>query len=267
MRKRIRAAFCAALAMPAVSAFAVPNQIAWPAGTQNFEDMALGDSATTIDNWVVVNTSANQPDFTIVATDNVNGGASVGHAPGSTKWLRVADVDAANIQNRFYGAFVNAPAVPGEYTWTFWVNLETAAPSSGGNTLPKIVIQHNVSATPTNVWGIQFDDTAASLAVLNAAAGTVASTPFYTIAGGTGVGSWVRIDLTADFVGGTVSAAANSGTPVSLPIAPTGALDPTTFRFCYRGEGTGNAARILVDDVSFSGQFATSGVDGWGFYE
>jgi len=266
MRTSFRNALCAAMMAP-TAAFAVPNQIAWPSGTQDFEDMALGDAITTITDWVVVNTSATQSDFAIVATDNVNGGASTGHAPGSTKWLRSTDIDGAAVQNRFYSAFVMAPAVPSEYTWTFWVNLENTPPTTSGNTLPKLTVQHPVSGTPTNLWGVQFDSASASLAVLNAAGGTVASTPMYAISGGTGVGSWVRIDLTVDLAGGTVSAATNSGTPVSLPIAPAGTVDLTSFRLCYRGEGTGNVQRLLLDDVAFSGQFATSGVDAWGFYE
>lgn len=268
MRKRLCSATFAALIGAASVAFAAPNQIVWPSGTQTFEDMALGDDVTTITSWVVVDTSVTATDYTIVATDNVNGGASTGHAAGSTKWLRVTDIDGTAVQNRFYSAFVAAPSNPASYVWTFWVNLETAPPATGvGVTLPKLVIQHPVSGTPANLWGIEFDSAAASLSVLNAAGGTVASTPLYSIAGPTAVGSWVRIDLTVDFQANTVSAAANSGSPVSLPIAPAGTVDLTQFRFCYRGEGAGNVQRMLVDDVGFTATLPASGVDAWSIYQ
>ena len=63
-------------------------------------------------------------------------------------------------------------------------------------------------------------------------------------------GVWTKVTLAVDFGAGTVSADLNGGTPVSSAIAPSAVVDPSRLRFCYRGEGEGNIATLLLDDMT-----------------
>lgn len=219
-------------------------EVQYPEGTQDFESMSVGDDVTTLFDWVVVNNSAPASQFEVLAANDVLGNVQVHNL--STRWLRVDDQDGTDVQNRFYSPPIIAPSDQ-DYAWTFYVNLE-AMPPGGAGTKPKIVIQH-LAPSFANVWGIEFLDTGARL-IVTGPGGVAASTPLYTIAGSTGIGEWVRIRLAVDFTNNLVSAQANNAAPVSLPISPAPALDKKMFRFCYRGEGPGNVARMLIDDIT-----------------
>ncbi|MEK6676551.1 MAG: hypothetical protein AABZ47_12975 [Planctomycetota bacterium] len=227
-----------------MAASLVQAEVGYPSGIQDFESMAVGNGVLTLPSWVVVNTSANPADFTVVAADDFD--SMIQPRGTSTRWLRVRDVDAANVQNRFYSPGIVAPSTL-DYKWVFWVNLETIAPG-GTATKPKLVIQHRDGANNyANAWGIEFTDTTANLAVLGIG-GTPASTPLYTIASPNGLNDWVKLQLDVLFSEGIIEARFNNSSPVSLPINLNG--NPQEFRFCYRGEGTGNVMTMLVDDVS-----------------
>lgn len=217
-------------------------QIVYPGGTEDFESMTLGADVTAIPDWIVVNTSVPLSNFTVVAANDVLGVVTPRGA--STQWLRVDDVDAADVQNRFYSGALQAPMAL-DYKWTFFINLETIPPG-GTDVKPKLTIQH-FGAGFANAWGIEFTDIGANLIVL-ANGGTPGSVPLYALGPGTGVGDWVKLELIVHFDTNTVSASANDGPLASLPINLID--DPKIFRFCYRGEGTGNIVRMLVDDVS-----------------
>jgi len=233
----------------AVGLSTVRAEVGYPQGIQDFEALTVGqDLATALPSWVIVNTSAPLSNHTIVVSNEVMGDCR--RRCDSTQWLRSTDIDGGNVQNRFY----SPPIVKqGEnlYRWTFYVNLENTPPG-GASTKPKFTIQHRDGASVfQNAWGIEFTDTGANLRVLGVApgiGGVDASMPLYPISGATGVGAWVKLDLVVDFGGNTVSGSANNGTPVSLPINLNGNEDQ--FRFCYRGEGTGNIQTLLLDDVS-----------------
>ena len=232
----------------AISAVTVAyGDVQYPSGTQDFEALPVGIGIDAgLPPWFTVNTSAPPSLYTVVGADDVLGSQTP--RGSSTRWLRVSDTDAANIQNRFYSGTIVAPAVE-NYAWTFWVNLE-ALPPGGGATKPKLVIQHNDAGGFANAWGIEFTSTGANLIVLGIG-GTAASTPLYSISSPTGIGDWVQIRLSVIFQNNTVSASVNGASTVSLPINLVGTADKKVFRFCYRGEGTGNANTMLVDDVSF----------------
>ncbi len=214
-----------------------------PMGTDNFENMSLGDEVIAITDWVIVNSSAQPGIFTVRAVNDVLG--SVTPRNGSTRWLRIRDQEAGAEQNRFYSPNIN-PASTSNYTWTFFVNIEETPPTAGAANRPQLTIQHDNGGF-ANAWGVEFSSTGADL-IVTGIGGAASSTPIYSLSSPTGLGDWVKIDLTADFGAGTVSASVNDAAAGSLPISLTG--DSALFRFCYRGEGTDNVNTMLLDDVS-----------------
>lgn len=217
-------------------------QIAFPGGVEDFEALGVGDDVSLIPDWFTVNTSANPLDYTVLAADDVL--SVVGPRGASTRWLRVTDVDASDVQNRFYSGNVVAPSAL-DYKWTFYVNLETVPPGAGAGK-PRLTIQH-LAPSFANVWGIEFADTGASLIVIGNG-GPAGSAPLYSLASPTDVGDWVKLEMWVAFSTNTIAASVNDGPVVSLPINLIG--DPNTYRFCYRGEGPGNAVTMLIDDVT-----------------
>lgn len=214
----------------------VTAQVAFPEGTQDWESMNVGESIFILD-WVIVNGSVPAGQFTIVAADDPF------PPPGlaSSRWVRVTDIDGGDVQNRFYSPPVVAPTTL-PYHWTFHVLLE-ATPPGGGSAKPRFTIQHFDGNGFSNAWGIEISDASTDL-VVTGVGGTGASA---ALGGPLPLNTWVRLDLSVDFVQGTVSGSIDGGSSVSLPIALN--ADATALRFCYRGEGTGNVVNMLVDDV------------------
>lgn len=236
-----------AFALVSVAAPFTRADVQYPSGTQDFEAMTVGEGIDTgLPPWFTVNTSSPLSLYTVVAADDVLGSQTP--RGSSTKWLRVSDADSANVQNRFYSGAIVGPTVQ-DYAWTFYVNLE-ATPPGAGATKPKLTIQHSDTAGFANAWGIDFTDAGANLIVLGIG-GTAASSPIYSLSSPTGLGEWVKIRLEVSFVNNTVSASVNDGPDVTLPINLSATADKKVFRFCYRGEGTGNFNLMLIDDVSF----------------
>jgi len=222
----------------------VPNSLNASGGTQHFENVLLGDQVTAIENWVIVNTSAGPGMFTVRAVNDVLGDATP--RGGSTQWLRVRDQDIGNVQNRFYSSTITT-AAPQNYSWTFFVNIEEP-PGAGAATNPRLVIQHDDGGFQ-NAWGIELDDVGASL-IVTSAGGTPASVPLFAYGPGTDIGDWIEVQLSVNFMMLTVSARINDGVAEALPIAPGGGFQKEAYRFCYRGEGTGNGATLLIDDIT-----------------
>lgn len=235
--------------------------IEFPSGIEDFESFPLGTNAGSIPDWVVVNDTPATATFTVA--NDVNG--SVTPRGASTQWLRVNDTEAGNVQNRFYSGAVIANVDPDSYGWVFYVNHEIAPPAGAG-TKPKLTIQHfdNGPGAFANSWGIEFTDTGANLIVLGNG-GPASSTPLYALASPTGIGDWIRLELNVDFQTNLVSAEVNNGAPVSLPISLAATADKKVQRFCYRGEGTNNTNRMLVDDIEvFVVTAAVPAVSTWG---
>ncbi len=223
----------------------VETSLAAPSGAEAFESVSLGDEVTALTGWLKVDTSL-PGRFTVRAVNDVAGVTGPRPGSASTRWLRVRDQDDGAVQNRFYS---NTITTGGDfnYTWTFWINLEETPPG-GADGKPRIVVQH-IDGGFQNAWGVEFTATGANV-VVTGAGGPEASAPLYALASPTGIGDWVKLELSVDFAGATVSASANDGPPVALNIAPSVTFDRGTFRFCYRGEGIGNINTMLVDDVS-----------------
>ena len=219
----------------------VAKALVYPSGKQDFEGMSLGDEIIAITEWVITNSSLTSGIFTVRSVNDVLG--VVGPRGASTRWLRMRDQDAADVQNRFYSPTI-VSAGDFDYKWTYWVNLEQMPPG-GAAVKTRIVVQH-LDGGFSNAWGIEFTATGANLVVVGIG-GTPASAPLYAISSPTGVGDWVKLEIAVDFTANTVSASVNDVPTASLAISLTGSKD--TFRWCYRGEGTGNVMTMLVDDV------------------
>lgn len=218
----------------------------WPGATEDFEGMSLGDTAAALTGWVVVDSSLPGV-FTIRSAADTYGGG--GTAPsGSARWLRINDSDGGNVQNRFYSPTVVAPAAPVSYAWTWYVNLEEPLAAGAAN-YPRMVIQH-IDGGFVNAWGVEFTDSAINLVVI-APAG--AATPSTTPAEVALTNQWVKLTLTVNFATAQVALSVNNQVPVTAAIAPGATLDRSQFRFCFRGEGTDNSCKLLLDDVSFTG--------------
>ncbi len=228
----------------------IPSVLAFPGATQDFESMSLGDEIIAIQNWPVVNTA--QPgEFAVRSVDDV---AGVRTPRGdSTRWIRIHDQDASDNQNRFYGPFVDAPSTA-NYSWRFWINVERTPPDpavrGGLVSNPRFTIQHRINGGGVvNTWGIEYDSNSAYLIVTDQG-GNPDRIALFNLNSPTGVGDWVQVELFVDFDLGEVLASVNGGAPAVLPINPDANVDPTSHRFCYRGEGVGNIGTFLVDDVT-----------------
>lgn len=224
----------------------VASTLAFPAGTQDFESVQLGDEVIAIDGWTITNTSTTTGIFTARVVSDLLG--TVGPRPGSSsaRWLRIRDQDDGDVQNRFYTVPIVTPD-PRNYRWSFFVNLEEEPPD-GAVTMPRLMVQHRDGAF-VSAWGIEFTAAGANLIVTDLG-GTPASAALYALAAPTGIGDWVGLELAVDLDAQTVAASVNGEAPVSLPIDLAPGADPQEFRFCYRGEGAGNVNTMLLDDVS-----------------
>jgi len=246
MRTSFRSGTGLGVLLCALSQTAAFAEVGYPSGSQNFESMALGADVATLPGWVRVPPMP-AAGFAVTAANDVLG--NVMPRDGSTKWLRVADTDGSAAQNRFYTPGVVAP-VDSDYMWTFYVNLEAVPPAPADpGSKPRITIQHRDAGNYANAWGIEFTSEGASLIVIPATGGATSSISLYSLSSPTGVGDWVKLELRVRFGAGTVSASVNDGPEISRPISPPVSVDKKDFRWCYRGENSGNINRMLVDDI------------------
>ena len=138
MNRCLKTLSCYGIGSLFVLSLSARADVQFPVGVQDFEAMPLGAGIDTLVPWFNVNTSLPPELFTVVASNDVLGNVTPRGA--STRWLRVTDSDAGNVQNRFYSGNVVAPDTR-DYIWTFFVNLESTPPS-GSATKPKLTIQH-----------------------------------------------------------------------------------------------------------------------------
>jgi hypothetical protein len=217
-----------------------------PVGSEGLEAVPLGDTSLSLVGWVTVDTGTVGGDFDVRVIGDVQGAPSPAPVPGSSRWLRVRDQDGAAVQNRAYSNFLNTGGVVLPYEMAFHVNPLELPPASAG-TRPRIVVQHTVSGVPTNAFGVEFDAAGADLVVL-ASAGPAALLPIAPLP----LGGWSRVVLRVDFAAGTVSASVGGSPEVVAPIALAAGFDAGNLRYCYRGEGAGNVATMLLDEIAFT---------------
>ncbi len=225
---------------------AVATNFAWPGGSQTFETVSVGDTLNSLTGWTFVDTSA-VPNTYTVRTVADSGGSGL-PSTGSTRWLRVNDPDGANVQNLIHSPTVIAPANPNNYSWTWFVYFEQPI-AAGAAQFPRMMIQH-LDGAMSDAWGVEFTNTAINLVIT---APTGAATPSTTTADGAYFNQWIKLQLSLNFLANTVALSVNNQVPVSQTIAPSGSMNRAQFRWSFRGDGTGNVSRVLVDDIAFSG--------------
>ena len=223
----------------------VANSIVPAGGVQTFEDVSLGDTVEAISEWFIVD-SSDAGRFTVRSVHDVNG--SITPRGSSTRWLRIRDQDATDVQNRFYSATVTVPGAPPVYTWSFFLNIEEVPPAPGAGSLPRLLIQHdNGGGTFVNTWGIELSSAGGSLIGPG-----LSGLSLFPLSGSTGLLNWIRVDFTVDLNASTISASVNGTAVVTDAAISIPDVSSNDFRFCYRGEGTGNIASILLDDIELS---------------
>lgn len=231
-----------------VAVATVAPSLVYPASTQDFEGLQLGDMIHTVTDWAWIDASAAPGMFTARVVNDVLGDTSP--RGSSTQWLRVRDQDGSDTQNRFYSPDILTDSITTEdYAFTFFVNLEELPP--GGNAIkPRLTVQH-FDVLFQNAWGIEFTSTEANLIVTDFGGGAD-TTKLYDMTSPTGVGDWVELKLYTDFTGNTINADVNGAPSGTLPISPALSTELDRLRFCYRGEGTGNINTMLIDDIGFA---------------
>ena len=218
-----------------------------PSGFANFENAELGDTWEAFIDWPFVDGGTVAGDFDVRVIGDVDGSTTNVPVAGSTQWMRVRDQDAV-AANRFYTEFLNSGG-PQSYELRCFVNPLELPPASAASK-PRLTVQHRrTDNSIATMWGVELDATGASLVVLSAG-GTPSTTPIGSLPSGV----WTEFVLAIDFddLTATATVGANS---VSAPILPEATVDPAQPRFCYRGEGAGNVATLLLDELGFEFEF------------
>lgn len=215
------------------------NKLVFPYGVQKFEQMNAGESVTKIPGWQLFGAPAALE--ALIAKDGAGfprGGSQ------SRRWMCVED-HGASLGDGFFTPPIVAPD-PWDYAWTFDVRVD-AAPV-GATYWPVLAIQHDGSTGFQDAWGVQITNTGTNLFVTNTWA-TFDFTPLYTFSGATGIGQWVHLRIVASLEDNRLEAFVNGVSAASLPMNPKPTTDVTRQRFAYHGEGPGNTATVLLDDV------------------
>jgi len=220
----------------------VSRELFYPRGTQDFETVALGDEVFAIEDWSIESTSDVHGIFTARVVSDVDG--DVKPRDTSTRWVRIRDEDSRDVENLVASPVIAAP-VPDAYAWTFYVNIEEL-PANAEHS-PAIMVQHGHAGAFVSTWGIAFNDDHACLVVTNAGGGSDSRClgPTSEFAG-----RWKKVTIIASIVDGVVIATVDNALFAELPIDPSTAIDGESFRLAYVGSGLGNAATVLLDDVS-----------------
>jgi hypothetical protein len=222
----------------------VDRSLYFPAGTQDFEAVLLGDEVFAITDWKIHDDSVIPGIFTARVVDDVKG--TVDPRGESTRWLRIRDQNDADLRNEVVSPMIAAPYEP-DYQWTFWVNLEEEP--RGDREYPAMMVQHAAvqSGAVRPVWGIEFRAGGWYL-VVTELGGIAAAVELDMPA--PRLGSWYCIQLVADFQLDGVRVLIDGSTAGQSPINLHNDVNPHMYRLAYDGDGRGNTATLLLDDVS-----------------
>ncbi len=244
-----------------------PSPFQWPAGTETFENAALGENVTdAFADWVMVAGSA---DFT--ATIEETPEDDPGEADGSTRWLTVVDDDPGG-DNRLYPPTVTAEDEVDSYTFTWLMNVQ----SVGGD--PFLVIAQHLQPSVANLGGIEVSGTGVDAILLGANDGGIGKPgdtvrePLYSYAdsGGFGMNNWVAVSFTVDLENGELSVEATGSDGATTSEATITGLelqndaDPGVFRWCIRNNTPGSVSTVSYDNLAFTGEGTPpTSVEGW----
>lgn len=212
-------------------------------GTEDFEDVLLGDEVNALSGWSIENTSRTRGIYTARVVSDVMG--TIAPRDGSTRWLRIRDQDDTDARNDFFSPAIDLP--PGEivgYSWTFWINPEEAP--GGGPEYPGFMIQHEGNGFE-NAWGVELRPDNICLVVTDF--GGVPSTEC-SLGRLAPLGEWSKLRLDVDFDLGVVELRVDNEFVAVLPIELSLTARETVFRYSYQGSGVGNTGTTLLDDVT-----------------
>lgn len=216
------------------------NKLVFPYGVQSFErkeNVKIGDSAQILPGWTIdtANVSA-------VVAENPNGISRPG--TNSRRWLSVQD-NGALVNQGVHSPAIEAPA-PWNYAWTFAIQVETAPVSGDDN--PVLAIQHATNSGFQDAWGVRLTPAGAEL-FMTGVFGTPAIAPLFAFEGLTGIGQWIEVRVEASLAKDTLRATVNGVEVAMLRTRTPGSTNVMRQRFSYHGNGAGNVASLLLDDV------------------
>jgi hypothetical protein len=253
-----------------------PSALVWPGGTDSYENALLTTSVASITGYSIINGGASY-----TATIANTPAAMPGQFVGSTRWMQIADTDAA-LSNRVYGASINAaPDQVRKYKFAFHTLVQNIA---AGNSVLWIS-QHDVSGVFNNVAGLELTDTGVNVIIVGTTdpldagigkTGATTRTLLYNFAdtGGFGLNNWVLIGFEVDLVAGSVTGSAvGSGGVITKTATLTGLLfsnpsaSPQKFRMCFRNNKVGSTSTINYDNLTLVGTaLVPSGVNDWNLF-
>jgi hypothetical protein len=212
-------------------------------GTEDFEDVLLGDEVNAISGWSIENASRTRGIYTGRVVSDVMG--AVAPRGLSTRWLRIRDQNDADVRNDFVSPAIDLP--PGDivgYSWTFWMNLEEA-PGAGPD-YPRFMIQHEDNGFE-NAWGVELRPDNVCLVVTDFGGDQAAECSLGLPAP---LGEWSKLTINVDFDLGLADLSFDDEPVAVLPIELDANAHETVFRFSYQGSGVGNTGTTLLDDVT-----------------
>lgn len=255
---------------------AAASPLVWNGGTESFENALTNASVSdAIAGWVIAD-AATPSQYSAEITTTPSGHAN--QAPGSTRWLTVTDTeDSAAVNGRVYSNSIMAVGGAGRYVFSTRIDAQ----SIGAAAAVLVVSQHDDAGTFKNAAGLEITGTGVNAIILGADAGgvgkagaTVRSLLYnFADAGGFGQNAWVPVQFDLNFDAGTLSASAtgtngttNKSTQIS-GLAMQGTANKDLFRFCLRGNGTGNTSVISYDNLALQGFAPNANVGSWEVYE
>jgi hypothetical protein len=217
------------------------TQLRFPNGIQGFEALPLGSPVETIAGWRLRTLAPHLYSARVV--DDV-----LGVQGGGGRWLRVADTSASEWRA---GLRTNAVQPPDErnYAWTMRLAIEELA--GAGPSRPTLMSQHLGQDGYRDVFGAELAADGLYL-VVRAHGGDPRRARLCTWDGATAFGQWIELELAVDFDGGFVTGRVNDDAPVRLPLALERGTLAGDFMLVHHGEGLGNAATFLLDDLGIA---------------
>jgi len=219
------------------------NMLVFPYGVQSFEgreNIKVGQDIQTLPGWQIQDGSGM---LSAVVAENPNGFSRPGTK--SRRWLAVEDLGATGAQS-ITSPPINAPE-PWNYSWKFSIQVENAPVS--GSDLPVLAIQHaGQGGSFSDAWGVRLTPIGAELYVTDTF-GEPAVAPLFDFQGTTDVGQWIDIRVVTSLSRDTLRAFVNGTEVAMLRLRAPASTNLARQRFSYHGDGAGNLASLLLDDV------------------
>lgn len=211
-------------------------------GTEDFENVSLGDGVDILNGWQIDNSSSVRGAFTARVVGDVDG--SIPQLATSARWLRIRDQDAGDTPGAVTTPVIGmTPGAISGYSWTFRIHIEETPGT--GPAYPAFVMQHPRDVFE-DTWGIEIHPDGVWLVVMPAG-----GRPGSRRLGALPVlGQPLDVAIDVDFESGLVEASIAGLGVGALPIELAGNAEAARFRFAYQGGGTGNVGTMILDDLT-----------------